>query len=147
MGEMHRLATSYSGNDHVAYPAWDSNDYLKKADRLLHPSQSRVVEAITSLKAEIARLDKSPSTLGLIHDDLHSGNVFRNEKGIVVLDFECLHKSWFVADISSALLFQVWIGPNKDKPESREKAARFLMENMKPVLEEQIPIWRRLGAI
>jgi hypothetical protein len=31
--------------------------------------------------------------------------------------------------------------------EDDEKATRFLMENMKPVLEEQIPIWRRLGAI
>jgi SAM-dependent methyltransferase len=31
--------------------------------------------------------------------------------------------------------------------EDDEKATRFLMENMKPVLEERLPIWRRLGAI
>jgi Ser/Thr protein kinase RdoA (MazF antagonist) len=43
-----------------------------------------------------------------------------------VIDFDCCHYGWFAADLSSALLFRTWIGPDKERPEVKQQAVRFL---------------------
>ena len=125
MGKMHRLAKTYllqpgpSGFSHVQNAPW-----LYNPAESFHPSQQAIFGPIIRLGQRIAQFPKNPNIYGLIHDDLHTGNVFSLEGELVIIDFDCCLYHWFAADIASALLFRVWIGPEKEK--LRSEAQDFL---------------------
>lgn len=156
MGKMHRLAEAFPSHWQEAYPCWDSEPCMSDPERLFHPSQTKIVGAICDLKQRISSLEKSEHSFGLIHDDLHSGNVFETNGNIAILDFECVHRSWFLADIASALLFRVWIGPQKNEIEVLTMAKQFLVNLLSGYLDEhelvndwraQMPLFLRLREI
>ncbi len=127
MGIMHRTARVYRpepGRPRISH--WDDADWLREPEKVLHPSQAAIVGAIHQLREVISRFPKDGTNYGLVHDDLHTGNVFRLGDDLAIIDFDCCHYSWFAADISSALLFRVWIGPSKETQEMREEATGFL---------------------
>ena len=125
MGRMHRLSRSYRpkpGRPHLVHI--EGADLLWHPEEAFHPSQAAVFAPIARLRDTIVRLPKDADNYGIIHDDLHTGNVFYVNDRLAVLDFDCCHYSWFAADISSALLFRVWIAPEKES--RKEEAASFL---------------------
>jgi amicoumacin kinase len=129
MGRMHALARAYQparGRPSVAH--WHAADWLRDPASALHPSQAAIVAAILELRAALARFPHDAANYGVIHDDLHTGNVFRLGDDLAILDFDCCHQAWFAADIASALLFRTWIAPAKETPLVQERAARFLRE-------------------
>jgi Ser/Thr protein kinase RdoA (MazF antagonist) len=153
---MHRLAESFPSYPQNAYPCWDSEPCIGDPERSFHPSQAKIIGAIRDVKEKISRLEKPEHGFGLIHDDLHSRNVFETNGEIAIIDFECLHRSWFLADIASALLFRVWIGPQKNEAETLTMAKQFLVNLLSGYLEEhdlvndwraQRPLFLRLREI
>ena len=127
MARMHALAIAYlppAGTPSL--PHWREADWLRQPGRVLHPSQTRVAEAIERLRDTVARFPAGPDTYGPIHDDLHTGNVFLLDGELVIIDFDCCHHSWYAADIASALLFRVWIGPEKERPGVADQGRAFL---------------------
>jgi Ser/Thr protein kinase RdoA (MazF antagonist) len=93
---------------------------------VLHPSQAGLVAPILRLRDRITCFPRSPHNYGLIHDDLHTGNVFQSGGKLLVIDFECCHQGWFAAELASALLFRVWIAASKERPEVKVQALEFL---------------------
>ena len=125
MGRMHRLARSY--RPALGRPTMrhlQDTGWLQDPATAFHPSQAVVVEPILHLRDTIAQFPKEADIYGLIHDDLHTGNVFRMGHTLAVIDFDCCHHSWFAADLASALLFRVWIGPEKEN--LTDEAVAFL---------------------
>ena len=117
-------------------PSWDDTPWIRKPESILHHSQTAIVERIYELREELNTYNRSEDNYGLIHDDLHTGNVFQFRDDLVILDFDYSHYNWFVADIASALLFRTWIGPEKEKPESRRVAIDFLRNLLLGYTEE-----------
>jgi Ser/Thr protein kinase RdoA (MazF antagonist) len=128
VGRMHTLAESFKPSESGNIPSWESREWIRDPERYFHPSQSNIINAIHKLREQISKLDKGKRKYGLIHDDLHTGNVFKADGKPILLDFECLHLNWFVAEIASTLLFRTWIGPEKETPETKEMAIRFLRD-------------------
>jgi amicoumacin kinase len=127
MGQMHRLSENYQPEQGRALPGhWDEGDWVKDPASVLHPSQSGLVAPVLRLRERIARFPRSPQNYGLIHDDLHTGNVFQSDGKLLVIDFEGCHQGWFAAELASALLFRVWIAPAKERPEMKTQACEFL---------------------
>jgi amicoumacin kinase len=127
MGRMHRLSGLYRPEPgRPRMQQWDEVDWLVEPAGVLHPSQTAIADSIARLREAISRLPRTPGNYGLIHDDLHTGNVFCVDGELAVIDFDCCHYGWFAADLSSALLFRTWIGPDKERPGVRDQAVRFL---------------------
>ena len=119
MGRMHRLARSYRpGPGKPTIGHWHDADWLREPERVLHRSQSAIADSIYQLRDRISQFPRDQANYGLIHDDLHTGNVFCLDGDLVIIDFDCCHHSWYAGDISSAVLFRVWIGPHKDAQEA-----------------------------
>jgi amicoumacin kinase len=129
MGRMHKLAQAYASQKGRSLSReWDEADWLREPGRALHPSQNAIARAILCLRATLAGWPRNAMNYGLIHDDLHGGNVFRLGDELAIIDLDSCHYGWFAADIASALLFRVWIGPAKEDPLVRQAASRFLRQ-------------------
>jgi Ser/Thr protein kinase RdoA (MazF antagonist) len=127
MGRMHHLARTYHPQpSRPVLPQWQEGDWLKAPEQRLHPSQAAIVAAILRLRQTISQFPQNPNNYGVIHDDLHTGNVFNVNGNLVVIDFDCCHTSWFAADLASALLFRTWIRPEKERQEVKDQAVHFL---------------------
>jgi Ser/Thr protein kinase RdoA (MazF antagonist) len=127
MGRMHRLSGLYQPEPGMPrMQQWDEVDWLVAPANVLHPSQAAIVDSVLRLRDAISRFPRTAGNYALIHDDLHTGNVFRVGGELAVIDFDCCHYGWFAADLSSALLFRTWIGPDKERPEVKQQAVRFL---------------------
>ena len=125
-GRMHTLAESFQLPDPGNMPGWDSPEWIRDPEGFFHPSQRAVVGTVLKLREQVSGLEQQKGTCGLVHDDLHAGNVFKVDERVVIIDFECLHVNRFVAEIASALLFRTWIGPEKEKPDVEARALDFL---------------------
>jgi len=157
VGRMHSLAETYEPNtEGYVPPSWDDTPWIRKPESILHHSQTAIVDRIYELREQLNAYNRSKDNYGLIHDDLHTGNVFQTRDDLVILDFDCSHYNWFVADIASALLFRTWIGPEKEKPESRRVAIDFLRNLLLGYTEEhdieeewpeRIPLFLKLREI
>lgn len=156
MGKMHRLAKYYSPTNLPAIEQWDDADWIYQPEKIIHPSQTPVIEAICHLHQQITRLQRTGENYGLIHDDLHTGNVYHLDGELLIIDFDLLHFSWYAADIASTVLFRVWIGPEKEKPELQQSAAGFLHglvrgyqteEALPPGWEAMLPLFLKLREI
>jgi Ser/Thr protein kinase RdoA (MazF antagonist) len=112
---MHRLARGYQPPPGcLPLGEGDQADWLQHPEQALHPSQATLFEPIARLREALTRLPRTAGAYGLIHDDFHTGNIFHIDGQIAVIDFGCCHCSWFAKDLSSALLFRVWITPEKE---------------------------------
>jgi Ser/Thr protein kinase RdoA (MazF antagonist) len=80
-------------------PFWD-HPALSPAERAL------VLATRDRLRGVLDRYGQSPATYGLIHADLHPGNVLVTEGGLTVIDFDDAAFGWHVYDIAVALFFQ-----------------------------------------
>lgn len=157
MGQMHHLAKVYCPPvDLSPIEQWYDADWIQSPEQVIHPSQEPVISAILNLRQQIALFPKTPQSYGLIHDDLHTGNVFNLSGRLFILDFDLVHYSWFAADIASALLFRVWIGPEKDNPELQQAATHFLhdllmgyctQETPPPGWQEMLPVFLKIREV
>ncbi len=122
MGKMHRLARSYqSPPGGLRLGEGDTAPWLTHPEENLHPSQAALFEPIARLRETLASFPRTSEHYGLIHDDFHTGNLFYIAGQIAVIDFGGCHRSWFAKDLSSALLFRVWIGPKKETLKNQAK--------------------------
>jgi Ser/Thr protein kinase RdoA (MazF antagonist) len=122
VAKMHNLARGYPRA--AEFPTWDEADWLRCPAGVFHPSQAALVEPLLRLRDRLRSAAVLRQDIGLIHADLHTGNVFRAAGDLVVLDFDSCHRAWFAADLAYALLFRVWIGPEKEA--LTEEARAFL---------------------
>ena len=140
MGRMHRLARAYRPTPgRPVIDQWDEAPWLQQPEAVLHPSQAAIAEATVRLHDQIARLPRNAANYGLIHDDLHTGNVFSQDGDLAIIDFDLCHYSWFAADIASTLLFRIWIGPDRERQEVKDAALDFLRGLMRGYRAENDP--------
>ena len=125
VGMMHRLTKNYrSPVKSQGRIQWFDDEYL---DRSLIPADQKLV--LQRFDALIDYFKNRPATqdsFGLIHQDVHHGNLFLDGKQLTVLDFDDSVFGFFVFDIANALGFSIW-----EKPEemSNRQFADFYLEH------------------
>lgn len=130
MGKMHSLAKQRQKEyKYESLGGWDRAPWLKTPEKVFHPSQQILFNSIHDLYVVLSGFKISQENYGLIHDDFHTGNIFRINNSITVLDFGCLQYNWYAQDICSALIFRVWI--SSDKYNMQDKVLPFLHEFIK----------------
>ena len=80
-------------------PFWD-HAALSAEDR------ERVLAARDLLHARLAALPRDPAVFGIIHADLHPGNLLVREDGLAIIDFDDAAFGWRMYDIAVALTHQ-----------------------------------------
>jgi Ser/Thr protein kinase RdoA (MazF antagonist) len=124
MGEMYRLAKSFSPNTSTFYRNhWNEGDlFTHFPNHVGELIQEKWREYIHSL----SKLPKDKEVYGLIHNDLHQGNFTYYDGEISVFDFGDCEFNWFVQDIAISLYHAVEYIPSYEKEEREQFALNFM---------------------
>ena len=108
MGEMHHAAKNYEPSDESdAQKDIFSNYYwISFLDDLkLYPSVYKISQ---ELLGEIAVLPREKDSFGVIHGDMHQGNIFIDGVQVSIIDFGDSIYGWFALDIAISLCHALW---------------------------------------
>ena len=114
MGDMHRASMDYTPpneynvqKDIFTSYCWGSFfDDLK-----IYPGVYKITQ---ELLGEIALLPKDKDSFGVIHSDMHQGNIFIEGNNVSVIDFGDSIYGWFTLDVAISLCHALWWGRKDD---------------------------------
>lgn len=122
-GRIAAAASRHKSCAHACRPTWRDAIWLSDPERAIHASMAGVIAQAAALRK---RLEALPTdSFGLVHDDLHSGNVLFVDGTPFAIDFENSHYTWQVSEVASALFFHLWKTRRSDAAELEDRAARF----------------------
>jgi Ser/Thr protein kinase RdoA (MazF antagonist) len=125
VGMLHRLTKDYKPpSQQPERIQWFDDEYL---NRVLIPSDQEIVlQRFDSLVDYFKEQPATRDTFGLIHQDVHHGNLFLDGKRLTILDFDDCVYGFFIFDLANALGFSIW-----EKPEemSNNQFADFYFKN------------------
>ena len=134
-GKMHAVSAGYvPGWEGAIRPTWTDSPWFASLSDAIHPSMPAVIERCLELREALSNLPTSD--YGIVHNDLHGGNIIISPDGPVAIDFECSAYSWLVSEIASALFFWLWKTPESQPHELAHRAATFLQAFMQGYTKE-----------
>jgi Ser/Thr protein kinase RdoA (MazF antagonist) len=128
VGRMHALAKRYRPIDAaLTRPEWDQIGNCFNPINRLDSSQADILKRKTEMIGFIQALPKHPGDYGLIHSDLHLGNIMVDlpANRVTILDFDDCCQGWYAMDIAMTLFDILVVYPVADKPRF---AKQFLEE-------------------
>jgi len=128
LGRLHRVSQAFVPRDPACVRPHARE--LDPLERILGSwsSDDRVVARVWPEVFE--RVHAAPGEPGLIHGDVHRGNITVHEGGIDVFDFDDSCRFLLVADVANALYYSLWFHRHEPDVERARRAERFL----RPVL-------------
>ncbi|WP_207903321.1 phosphotransferase enzyme family protein [Hazenella coriacea] len=124
MAKLHLATQTYSPR----YDSWKRHHWSQElhgfAEKYLSPTERKVIERFNSTMEEISSLPQTSDNYGLIHYDLHPGNIFVDDHQLVLLDFDDSQYSWFMSDLAISLFYAIPFSESEAK--KTESAKRFL---------------------
>ncbi|MHA1638328.1 MAG: phosphotransferase enzyme family protein [Candidatus Thorarchaeota archaeon] len=133
VGKMHTLTKDYEKpSNPIGRIQWYEDEYL--ARKLIPTDQHKVLERFDELIGYFRSLPKTKDSFGLIHQDVHHGNLFLDGTKITVLDFDDCVYGHFVIDIANALGFAIW--EKSENMDNTTFASVFLEHFLKGYEEE-----------
>lgn len=124
MGKMHAATQHYN----LTNPLYQRRTHMEDT-QILVDGMVDMPQPIHALSKQLfQRLYQLPSTddvYGLVHSDLHHGNLFIHENKLTAIDFDDCSYTWFANDIAIALYYALWM----PKREITDKLA-FVKEYM-----------------
>ena len=126
MGDIHRTVKDYRPpNEYdVQKDIFDSYYWGSFFDELkIYPSVYKITQELVS---EIAALPRDRDSFGIIHADMHQGNIFIDGDNVSVFDFGDSIYGWFALDIAISLCHALWWGR---KDENGNDFTNVIIEN------------------
>ena len=118
VGRMHALAKRYHPVDAaLTRPEWNQITNCFHPGDELDPSQTAILQRKTEVMDLVRALPKRPGDYGLIHSDLHLGNVMVDlaTNTLTILDFDDCCQGWYAMDIAMTLFDILVVYPVADK--------------------------------
>ena len=115
MGDIHRAAKHYTPpNEYdIQKDIFDSHHWGAFFDDLaIYPNVYKIAQ---ELMGEIASLPREGDSFGIIHGDMHQGNIFIDGDIVNVIDFGDSIYGWFALDAAISLCHALWWGRKDDK--------------------------------
>ncbi len=103
LAKIHRVTEALSGPVHRA--AWDGNDYIRNAKRVLPPEKRWVLPQMGALVDELRSLPRDEQEYGLVHGDYHFANMLYAPTGLTVIDFDEAEYHWYAYDLAVYLFY------------------------------------------
>jgi Ser/Thr protein kinase RdoA (MazF antagonist) len=136
VGRMHALAKRYHPmKATLTRPEWDQIGNCFNPGEGLDPLQAAILERKTEVMQLIQALPRDPGDYGLIHSDLHLGNIMVDlpTNLVTILDFDDCCQGWYAMDIAMTLFDILVVYPVADKVRF---AGEFLTDYLKGYLQE-----------
>lgn len=103
VGKLHRLTKKY--NPIHRRIRWDEELYLDTAKEKLKPEDSVIVDRYLDVIKKIQSLPETKDNFGLIHTDLHFGNMFIHNKELTFFDWDDSSYKHFLSDIAIIIYY------------------------------------------
>lgn len=153
-GSIHRVTKDYSNKIQAdLIPDW--NHVAGKYISLHLLKQKPLHSRFFSLSSDIRSTNISRENYGIIHSDIHRGNLKLHDKDLQIYDFEDSCHSWFANDIAN-IFYHALLNTGLDPELSLSRLKTFKENFWKGYLEENylsaddlknIPKWIALRAI
>jgi Ser/Thr protein kinase RdoA (MazF antagonist) len=128
VGRLHRLTKSYSPT-HKRYHFFEE-DYIEIGERNLNKNHQFVIDHARDITEKIKRYERDTDSYGLIHTDLHFGNMYYDGQVLTFFDFDDASYKHFISDIAIIIFYTYGMGPLSDK-EIEDKTITLLQGFMK----------------
>jgi amicoumacin kinase len=107
MGKMHARTKHYA----IRHPDAQRRTHIE--DALIDVSgmtemPSQICATSNQLFQRLSHLPQSTDVYGLVHSDLHQGNLFIQDGQLTAIDFDDCSYTWFANDIAIALYYALW---------------------------------------
>lgn len=103
LGRLHAALRDYDGGTHL--PTWRE----EHAGFLDSCRDDAVGQVWRELGEEMGRLPTEPAGYGVVHNDLHAGNLLMTDDGdLTVLDFDVCSRHWYATDLAILLVHPIW---------------------------------------
>jgi Ser/Thr protein kinase RdoA (MazF antagonist) len=127
VGRMHALTKDYHPTHRRK--EWDEDMLYTLADKVLVGKYEKIKEELEGLKKTINELAKTKDNYGLIHTDLHRGNMVLDQgKNFTFFDFDDSSYKHFIADIAIILYYEFALKKKRSK-EERTSRSIWMMEH------------------
>jgi len=133
VGKLHSLTKLYKPV-HKRYQ-WYEEDYIGIGKRNLNKEDLFVVDKTLALIEKLKKLPMDIDSYGLIHTDLHFGNIFYDNEKFTFFDFDDSSYKHFISDIAIIIFYQFGFGDISEE-EKTEKVYNFLIDFCTGYLEE-----------
>ena len=128
IGRLHKLTKSF--NPVMRRDDWDKENYLDEARNFLPVKDDILIEKYKYLVKKINNIDKTTDNFGLIHTDLHFGNMYIESGKLTFFDFDDASYKHFISDVAVVLFYQFYFKP-LDKTEINTESKRILANLLK----------------
>ena len=118
IGLLHKLTKQYVPKH--KRPLWHEDKYNKKADKVLTGENQPILERLNEQIQKITSMPKTIDNYGLIHTDLHFGNmVMDDDYHLTFFDFDDASYKHFISDIAIVVFYHMfyWDAPLDQKSE------------------------------
>lgn len=104
VGKLHRLTKTY--NPIHKRVQWDEELYLEISKNCVPKKDQKVIEIYKKLIKKLQKLPKNIDNFGLIHTDLHFGNMFISSGELTFFDWDDSSYKHFISDIAIVIFYQ-----------------------------------------
>lgn len=154
IARMHEATKSYQPVSNARTRMTWYDEIISYSAKYLSPTEPIIDSRFHEIIERINQIPKHPENYGLIHYDLHRGNLFFDQGQIRVLDFDDCVYHYFVTDLAIALFYAVPFDlSDEQRDQSAKRFIQLLMkgyEQIRPLTEEEtklIPLFLKLREI
>lgn len=108
VGRLHRLTKLY--NPIHKRIDWDEELYFEIAEKSLPKKDQKIIKIYKKLVKKLQNLPKNIDNFGLIHTDLHFGNMFIQSGELMFFDWDDSSYKHFISDIAIVLFYHFNFG-------------------------------------
>ena len=138
LGCLHRVSAGYTPADGAPTRLhWHA---LDSPDRVLaswSPEDAPLARRFEASCDRLSSIRVAPERYGLIHGDMHRGNIFLHKGGIDVYDFDDCCQAFLAMDLAHALYYSLWERRYLPEPERTRLAHEFLTPLLRGYRREQ----------
>ena len=131
VGRLHSLTKSYKPKHKRI--EWDEEPFLEMTEKTLPKNDKIIEEKYQLLVEKLNNLEKNPDNYGLIHTDLHFGNMFISSGELTFFDWDDSSYKHFISDIAIVLFYHYAFGdiPQEVIDTESERVLALFLEGYK----------------
>lgn len=128
VGKLHKLAKTYEPK-HKRYH-WHEEDYIEIGERNLPEDMMYLIDLAKEHRELLMKYEATKEDYGLIHTDLHFGNMFYDGEVLTFFDWDDASYKHFISDIAIIIFYQFGLSPLTDE-QIEDKTIDFLKPFLK----------------
>ncbi len=149
VGKMHALTKDYRpGSEATTRSHWYDESF-RHLD-CVPEDQTKAKAAMIALETKLKQLPIDSDSYGLVHSDLHHGNLIVDDGSLVAIDFDDCNYNWFAYDLAMPFFYAIRDTSLGDDPASAQRYWDLLKEgyaqeySLDPVWFEYVPDFLKL---